>query len=85
MARPLKTYPNPKANGPLDAKKLGEWVRARRTQSGLRIDDAAELCGVSKDVLLRVETAKSGVRLESVFKVLNGLGLKLCIELGVEK
>ncbi len=36
-------------------------VRSRRV-SGLRIDDAAPLCGVSVDLLSRLENGQSGVR-----------------------
>ncbi|MFN8790449.1 MAG: helix-turn-helix domain-containing protein [Bdellovibrionales bacterium] len=61
-------------------KDLSAFVRARRTQSGLRIDDAAELCGVSVETLSKIETAKAGVNLESLFKVLNGLGLQLRVK-----
>lgn len=35
--------------------KLGQLVRNQRAQLGLRIDDAAALCGVSSDVLSRLE------------------------------
>ena len=57
---------------------LGTAIRARRKALGLRIDDAAALVGLSVDVLSRMETGK-GVRLDSVLKVLDGLGLVLLL------
>ena len=62
-----------------DAGALGRAVRAQRLAAGLRIDDAAALCGVSVTVLSRLENAASGVTTTSLFKVLDGLGLTLLI------
>ena len=60
-----------------DAKALGLAVRAQRLTVGLRIDDAAALCGVSVTVLSRLENAASGISTQNLFKVLDGLGLAL--------
>lgn len=58
---------------------LGARIRARRKASGLRIDDAAALCGVSVDLLSRLENGKSGVGTERLLAVLEGLGLMLLV------
>lgn len=58
---------------------LGRIVRARRRASGLRIDDAAALCGVSVDLLSRLENGRSGVSSDRILKVLDGLGLAMLI------
>lgn len=58
---------------------LGTRVRARRRASKLRIDDAAALCGVSVDLLSRLENGKSGVSTERLLAVLEGLGLVLLV------
>ena len=58
---------------------LGRLVRAQRRASGLRIDDAAALCGVSVDLLSRLENGRSGVSSDRVLKVLDGLGLAILI------
>lgn len=60
-------------------KDLGRLVRAQRRASGLRIDDAAALCGVSVDLLSRLENGHSGVSSERLLKVLDGLGLAMLI------
>lgn len=63
----------------LSLKDLGQRIRAKRKTSGLRIDDAAALCGVSVDLLSRLENGKSGVATDRVLKVLDGLGLMMLV------
>jgi transcriptional regulator with XRE-family HTH domain len=62
-----------------NAGAIGRAVRAQRLTAGLRIDDAAALCGVSVTVLSRLENATSAVTTKSLFKILDGLGLTLLI------
>ncbi len=57
-----------------DLQALGQAVRNQRTRCGLRIDDTAHSCGVSVDMLSRLENGKP-VRTDNLFKVLEGLGL----------
>ncbi len=80
MARTIKVTRQPDRPEISSAKDLALFVRARRTQAGLRIDDAAELCGVSVETLSKIETAKSGVNVESLFKVLSALGIRLRVQ-----
>lgn len=58
---------------------LGQVVRARRLASGLRIDDAAALCGVSVDLLSRLENGRSGISSDRLLKVLDALGLAMIV------
>lgn len=58
---------------------LGRLVRTQRRASGLRIDDTASLCGVSVDLLSRLENGQSGVSSQRLLKVLDGLGLAMLI------
>jgi transcriptional regulator with XRE-family HTH domain len=60
-------------------KELGRIVREQRRASGLRIDDAAALCGVSVDLLSRLENGQSGVSSARILKVLDGLGLAMIV------
>ena len=60
-------------------QELGRIIRAQRRASGLRIDDAAALCGVSVDLLSRLENGHSGVSTARVLKVLDGLGLAMLV------
>jgi transcriptional regulator with XRE-family HTH domain len=59
--------------------QLGLIIRRRRKESGLRIDDAAALSGVSVDLLSRLENGKSGVATDRLLKVLDALGLQLAV------
>lgn len=80
MAKQVKALPTPIQYGPLDAKVLGAFVRARRTQSGMGIHESAAFCGVAVDTLTRIETAKGDVKLSSVLKVCQMLGISLKVE-----
>lgn len=57
---------------------LGLAVRNARAQARMRIDDAAAFCGVSADVLSRLENGKS-ITTDRLFKVLEGLGLEVLV------
>lgn len=59
--------------------ELGQVIRRRRKSSGLRIDDAAALSGVSVDLLSRLENGKSGVATDRLLKVLDAMGLALAV------
>ena len=60
-------------------QELGRIIREQRRASGLRIDDAAALCGVSVDLLSRLENGHSGVSTARVLKVLDCLGLAMLV------
>lgn len=80
MAGKIKARPTPTQNAPMSMKLLGQYVRARRTQAGLRIDDAALLCGVAKDTLSKIENGRDTVQVSSVLQVLQQLGISLMVE-----
>lgn len=61
-----------------DLVAMGQLVRNQRARAELRIDDAADLCGVTHDVLSKVENGRS-VGAEKLFSVLKGLGLCLLV------
>ena len=79
MGRKLTKIAAPASPLVTDASALGYAVRAQRLNAGLRIDDAAALCGVSVTVLSRLENATTGVTTKNLFKVLDGLGLTLLV------
>lgn len=58
---------------------LGAQIRAMRKSQHLRIDDTAALCGVSLDLLSRLENGKGGVGSDKLLAVLDGLGLAMVI------
>lgn len=61
------------------AGDVGRHVRAKRTRDGLRIDDAAALCGVQASMLSALENASRSVGLDKALEVLNGLGFAVLI------
>ncbi|WP_432262068.1 helix-turn-helix domain-containing protein [Cupriavidus sp. TMH.W2] len=76
-----RTLPQPDASlDPLasDLEALGACIRNQRARSRLRIDDAADLLGVSKDLLSKLENGKP-VGTDKLLRVLNGLGLMMLV------
>jgi transcriptional regulator with XRE-family HTH domain len=85
MAGKVKPLPTPIQKGVLDAKDLGRFVRARRTQAGMGIHEAAAFCGVAVDTLSKIEKALGDVQLSSVLKVCRMLGINLKVDPWAEK
>lgn len=79
MGKTLKSQKTPIQKGPLTAEILGQFVRAKRTQSGLKLEDAALLCNVAKDTISKIENAREGVRFENILHVCKMLGIELMV------
>ena len=62
-----------------DIAVFGAWIRALRRRQGLRIDDAAALCGVSVQLLHALETGTRSVGLEKALGVARQLGLAVLV------
>jgi transcriptional regulator with XRE-family HTH domain len=60
-------------------RDIGAQIRAARQRQGLRIDDAASLCGVSVDLLSRLENGKGSVGTGKVLLVMAALGMELLV------
>jgi transcriptional regulator with XRE-family HTH domain len=73
LPKPVELTP-----GAPDLAALGRLVRNRRAQAALRIDDAADQVGVSKDVLSRLENGRP-IGVDKLFLILDGLGLTLLV------
>lgn len=78
MARTLPRHDDTLSPHAQDMAALGRIVRNRRAETAMRIDDAAAMLGVSKDVLSRLENGRA-VGLDKVLAVLNGLGLTILV------
>lgn len=85
MPKALKIHKMPQADEVSSAKLLGAYVRAKRTQSGLKLEDAALLCNVAKDTLSKIENGSGGVRLDNVLHVCAMLGIELYVKKWKEK
>lgn len=80
MAKSIKAIPTPDLNQNLTAELLGQAIRARRTQSNLRLEDAAALCGVAKQTLMNIEHAEGVSQMSTILQICSGLGIELCIQ-----
>ncbi|MGD9592933.1 MAG: helix-turn-helix domain-containing protein [Candidatus Berkiella sp.] len=79
MSKHIKAMPTPDLNQNFSPALLGRAVKARRTQSQLRIEDAAALCGVAKQTLMDVEHGQGKSQISTIMQICSGLGIKLCI------
>ncbi|WP_404401673.1 helix-turn-helix domain-containing protein [Idiomarina seosinensis] len=79
MAKRIIIPTKPDLNQPLSVSQIANYVRYKRASLGMTLEDAASLCGLSKQAYNNVEKGLPNVRIETVFKVLEGLGIKLFI------
>ncbi len=80
MAKRVKALPTPQQEGFLTKELLGQFIRARRTQEGLKMHDVAMLCGISIATLTNIEKAEASVRIDTALHVAQMLGIKILIE-----
>ncbi len=64
-----------------NAAELGELIRLARKAQNIRQDDAAGSIGVSENFLGKVERGSESVQWGKLFQVLEGLGLRLIVDL----
>lgn len=79
MGKRIKALPTPDLNANITAALLGQAIRARRTQSQLRLEDTAALCGVSKQTLSNIEHGEGTIQLNLVLQICSALGIHLRI------
>ena len=60
---------------------LGQALRAVRRSQKVRLDDMADIAGVSKQFVSDVELGKDTVRMGLVLKVLREMGLHLSVDI----
>lgn len=77
MARQIKIYQTPNLSQALTPELLGQAIRARRTQSQLRLEDAAMLCNVAKQTLQSIESGGGANKFETILQICHGLGIQL--------
>lgn len=66
---------------PVDnAAAIGKVVRASRKAQKIRQDDAAGSIGVSENFLGKVERGGESVQWGKLFQVLNGLGVRVIVD-----
>ena len=60
-------------------KKLGKIIQAKRKELGLGIADMSDYSEVSPTLISSIENGKGNPTLATLEKILNVLGLELCI------
>jgi len=75
----LTKLKNPALDQTVTASLLGQAIKARRTQSGLRLEDAAALCGVAKQTFMKIEHGHPTSQLRSILQICSALGIKIYI------
>ena len=63
-----------------NAAAIGQVVRASRKAQNIRQDDAAGSIGVSENVLGKVERGSESVQWGKLFQVLEGLGIRVMVD-----
>ncbi|WP_417664466.1 helix-turn-helix domain-containing protein [Pseudidiomarina donghaiensis] len=79
MARKITMTPKPDLSKTNDMTTIGNLVRHKRTTLGITLEDAASLCHLSKQAYSNVEKGLESVRVETLLKVLNALGIQLAV------
>ena len=79
MGKQIKVHSTPDLRQKLTPKLLGLAVRARRTQSKLRLEDAAALCHVAKQTFQDIERGLGKNKLVTILQICHGIGIQLRI------
>ena len=79
MARNITITPKPDLSRANNMATIGALVRHKRTMLGITLEDAASLCQLSKQAYNNVEKGLESVRVETLFKVLDALGIQLTV------
>lgn len=79
MARSVVATPKPDLSKPADMPLLGAFLRHRRTSLNMTLEDAAALCGVSKQAYNNIELGAETIKVETLFKVMAAFGITLSI------
>ena len=64
----------------ISASAIGQVVRASRKAQKIRQDDAAGSIGVSENFLGKVERGSESVQWGKLFQVLEGLGIRVMVD-----
>jgi len=80
MAKRVVVSEKPNIHSCVTQNLIGQSIRFIRTSSGLTIEAAASLSGVSKQSFSDAEQGKAGCRLSSIIKITKALGIMFHIE-----
>jgi transcriptional regulator with XRE-family HTH domain len=74
-----KPFPDMK-KGILTNEKIGQLIRAKRTQKGLTLEKTAMLCNLQPTTLKNLENGAEGITLKSALIMLHNLGIRINFE-----
>ena len=80
MAKKVCFTEKPDITAAADIKTIAMFVRYKRTSMGITLEDAAALCGLSKQAYNNIEKGVENSRIDTLFKALSALGIKLKID-----
>lgn len=80
MAKNVKVSIKPITNVISEVKDFGKHLKFKRTNEGLTLVEASELCNINTRTLIRLEKGSEGVRLSTALHVAKMFGLKLILE-----
>jgi transcriptional regulator with XRE-family HTH domain len=79
MSKKITILPTPNLKSPISPELIGYAIRAKRTQSQLRLEDAAALCGVAKQTLMNVEHGHANTQISTLLQICMSLGINITI------
>lgn len=79
MSKKVTVVATPDLEASISPALIGNAIRAKRTQSQLRLEDAAALCGVAKQTLMNVEHGHRNTQISTVLQICASLGVKIII------
>ena len=77
MAKKVTASDMPSTDFIDSAEILGQLIKAKRTELGIKLADCVALCRIGINSLSRIENGNANCTLAAVFSVLNGLGITL--------
>ena len=63
-----------------DTKQFGDFIKYKRTQNGLSLEQAAQLCNINHITLSKLEKGSEGVRLSTALEVAKMFGLTISVD-----
>lgn len=79
MPKTITIHQTPDLKASISPELIGNAIRAKRTQSQLRLEDAAALCGVAKQTLMKAELGHPNTKISTLLQICSALGINISI------
>ena len=80
MAKRVIPTDKPQSSHITDVKQFGSFIKYKRTQAGLSLEQAAQLCNINHLTLSKLEKGSEGVRLSTALEVATMFGLSISVD-----